>query len=190
MLKNWYFRVFKSPIHIALNTIDFIHICLLRVFYYFPSRFSTDVSVFIPGKLSLEYPSLNLSSFWESLALKTWHALFITSLAAIPPRTDILACTSFPINRFPNELADNVPNSVVTDISFYLFASFLSMLRIDPFGATHEYGPKRAFPTMIKFSTVISCVKNRSKKYINHVTHIPNSAGINIFTLKISIFLY
>ena len=59
------------------------------------------------------------------------------------------------------------------------------------FVAAHGLGrPKRlTYPTMMTLGTVIPYPKN-IEKYINHVTHHLSSAGISIFSPKISKFCY
>ena len=50
--------------------------------------------------------------------LKSWHALIVPSAAFITP---------LPVNRFPNKLAPNAPNSILGNPPFCYFASFLNV---------------------------------------------------------------
>ena len=54
---------------------------------------------------------------------KSWPALIVPSPALIVPSSALIVPLS--VNRFPNKLAPNVPNKIMTNPPFCSFASFL-----------------------------------------------------------------
>ena len=87
-------------------------------------------------------------------------------------------------------------------ICTYFSWSILTLFRMGFFGATHGWGggggrPKRSplpktrhtYPKMMKL-TQWHLTQRRSKKYMNHVTHLLSYADISIFSLEISKFSY